>query len=232
MSGHVFFNTDRERDANGALVDFYFRSFSAALSKVTLKPLGTSRVDLMRASSDDVLCVAPFVPASPGHGCLVCVIRHPIDPLPDKWDLSLQYVQWHSQVGQCNIEVIGSAVGAVRITPIQIAGFDAGQTQLNLSTRRAELREDEARQILWSNGIAEIPQSPNIARVGLSETPNPTGSWWQVGALNIPIRPFEKRFVFLVSEILSGGPGYEIIDVISRAGGTQIGGVSALFVRG
>jgi hypothetical protein len=226
------FNTDQERDANGALVDFYFQSFSVALSRITLKPIGTSRVDLMHASNDDVLCVTPFVPAAPGHGCLVCVIRHMLDPLPDNWDLSLRYVQWHSQVGQCNIEVISSAPGSVRITPIQVGAFDPAQTQLNISVRRAELREQEARQLLWSNGVDQIPESPNLARVGLSESSTPAGSWWEINTLNLNVRPLEKKFVFLISEILPGAPAYELVDVISRSSGTQIGGAAALFIRG
>lgn len=224
-------NTDAEADAAGAFVDFYFQTFSVALSKLTIKLIGTSQIDLPRQSEDNVLCVVPFVPTAGGHGCLVCVIRHFLDPLPAGWDIALRS-KWLSQVGQRNIDVIDDAPGTVRVTPFEAAAPYADSDRVMLEINRPNIRDAELRQLLWSSGLSgSLTRAEGVARVGLSESATPAANWWQVNSLTLQIPRGESRFLFLVSETLPGAPAFDVYDVVAIADGRRSGGVAALMVR-
>ncbi|MGJ4898633.1 hypothetical protein ACQR2B_27980 [Bradyrhizobium oligotrophicum] len=224
-------NTDTQGDADGAFVDFYFQTFSVALGKRTIKLIGTSQVDLPHQSDDNVLCVVPFVPAAGGHGCLVCVIRHVLDPLPAGWDIALRS-KWLSQVGQRNIEVIDDAPGNIRVIPFEAAAPYADSDRIMLEITRPNIRDGEIRQLLWSSGLSwSLGRTEGVARVGLSESATPSQNWWQVNSLTLQIPRGESRFLFLLSETLPGAPAFDVIDVVAIADGRRSGGVAALIVR-
>jgi hypothetical protein len=224
-------NEDFETDADGALVDFYFQSFSTELGGLTLKFVGTSRIDLPRRSKDSVLCVVPFRPAHAGHGCLVCVIRHSIDPLPERWDVGLRG-QWLSQVGQRNIEVIDTEAERLTATPFEVSASFSEKPRITLHIDRPDLAEAELSQLLWSSGLpGTLIRTNDAARVGLSETATASGAWWETSSLTIDIPPGGSRFIFLLSETLPGPQGFDVFDAVSFANGHRIGGVAALVVR-
>jgi hypothetical protein len=159
-------NEDREHDADAAFVDFYFESFSTALSRFAITLIGSSRVDLPRITKDNVLCVIPFRPAAAGHGCLICVVRSVVDQLPPNWDVGLRG-EWLSQVGQRNIGVIGGAPASPKVTPFEVSATWADATRVSVEITSPEMTEAEITQILWSSGLPPaLARTEGVARVG------------------------------------------------------------------
>src|ERR1700686_1264207 len=72
-------------DATGARVDFYWENPALQVLRSNATLVGSANVDVPAGGGQDALCLVPWTPVivNGGHECLVAVVNHPADPLPD-----------------------------------------------------------------------------------------------------------------------------------------------------
>jgi hypothetical protein len=100
-------HNDGDTDVDSARVDYWWANPATGVTRTTATLIGNAFVDVAAGTSEDVLCLVPWVPAfvNDGHECLVAEVNSDHDPLPtpvpDPFDPPN-----HRQTAQRNLSVL------------------------------------------------------------------------------------------------------------------------------
>jgi hypothetical protein len=118
-------HNDGDTDVDGARVDYWWANPAVGVTRVLATLIGNAYVDVAAGTSEEVLCLVPWVPAfvNDGHECLVAEVHSSYDPLPtpppDPFDPPS-----HRQTAQKNLSVLPASQMMVMAVQIGIGPRD------------------------------------------------------------------------------------------------------------
>jgi hypothetical protein len=153
-------------DVISARVDYWWSNPSIGVIRSLSTKVGSAFVDLPAGSTEEVLCLVPWVPVfvNGGHECLVCEVISPADPLPTPPPDVFDAPTYH-QIAQRNISVLAVAQMAMAIQIATDPRDDDGRTHLAV-----EVGGELDQVTLATLGLAEWrPAKEHLVTAGLAD---------------------------------------------------------------
>jgi hypothetical protein len=221
---------------NGTRVDFYWANPSAQVVAGVATQIGSAFVDLAPGSTQEVLCLVPWIPVivNGGHECVIAVAHgagdtNPIpDPLPNGYSFDPPA---HEQIAQLNLSVLEARLQHVGLA-VFVNAFGRADKQAQLAVEFGHVIDE---RVLAQLGLYDLrPAEKNMVHVSLSREPHCDKHHDLNGPceldLFVPRGTSVPLFVSINARQL-GHNQYQLVHVVERSADKIVGGVSYLVVN-
>ncbi len=221
-----------DASANQVRIDFYWANPALQVLRSNSMLIGSAFADVPAGSSQDVLCLVPWLPVTvnDGHECLVAVANHSADPfpnpLPDAFDPPA-----YPQVAQKNLTVL-AASSNMSSHAITIGGWRRADKIISVT---AELGGELDAVSLKRLGIKNLKPATKIGvDVGLAARPGDLteGRYVARKKLEVRVPKGTSKAVYVLIRLTKLAEGeYQLVNIIERSGDHVLGGLGFVVIR-
>lgn len=232
-SAYLWANVANKGDTNaiGVRIDFYWANPALQVLRSNSTLVGSAFADVSAGSSQDVLCLVPWMPVivNDGHECLVAVANHSGDPLPSPPSDDFNPPAYR-QVAQKNLTVLAAGM-TVSLHAITIGGWRRADKEVVVT---AEVGGKVDKITLSRLGVKNLrPAKKNVVEVGIDRMPRCARDGGELGPttleLQVPRMTSAAVYVSVRAKNLAKGE-YQLVNIIERSGDRILGGLGFIVV--
>jgi hypothetical protein len=212
---------------SNATVRFYAANPAVGFDRSTATLVGTAFVTLTAGQSNDVLCLAPWVPTfiNDGHICVLAEAFHPnLDPLPAAQAFD---VPNDRHVAQRNLTVL-KAIEGRGILSFEIHNPSREDLTFTIRATPGELRELEL--VRDTLGVDEKDLRPGEIQVigfAASNCPTDADEEFRDGKARVNVRGGGRAGLSLLARVRSGAG---LVHVVQSVNDREVGGLTLLLI--
>jgi hypothetical protein len=209
-----------------ATVNFYWANPATAFDRSTANRVGTSFVSLLAGATQEVLCLAPWVPSfvNGGHECILAEAYDPsADPLPPGPDFN---VPTDRHVAQRNLAVLAVAPDNLRFQ-LAFEVHNPSRTREEFSIRAESGTSEQLKRALRLSPklVSHKGKQGRAVKLGFARQSCADADAEREDAPRLTLAPLERRGLSLVGELKGE---VALVNVLQLRNDKVVGGLSVL----